>query len=96
MPSQTWQQHRNSSRSHKLVAPLEFAASNDRRVFLEVVVLMDEFAPNLNEVELVMHVRTMAGYLHGDSCVAKPRILGKLLSMVAAIIVPFLCSDFQK
>ena len=43
---------------------------------------MDVFAP---EVEQIMHGRTTAGCLHGDSCVAKPRTLGKLLSMVAAV-----------
>ena len=79
MPCQTWQQHRNSSRSHKLVVPLgvrEFA-SNDRRVFLEVVVRFSWTNSHRNEVELVMPGRTTAGYLLGDSCVAKPYVLGK-------------------
>ena len=42
--------------------------------------IMDEFAP-----KLVLHGRTTAGCLHGDSCVGTPRVLGKLLSTVAAI-----------
>ena len=46
-------------------------ASNDRRVFLEV--------------QLIMHGRTTASCLHGDSYIAKPHVLGKLLSMVAAV-----------
>ena len=48
-------------------------ASNDRHVFLEVVV---RSWTNLhrNEVELVLHGRTTAGCLHGDSCVGTPRV----------------------
>ena len=78
--------HRNSSRSCKMVVPLgirEFA-SNDRHVFLEVVV-RSWTNSHRNEVELVLHGRTTAGCLHGDSCVGTPRVLGKLLSTVAAI-----------
>ena len=32
-----------------------------------------------------MHGRTTTDCLHGDSCVAKPHVLGKLLSVVAAV-----------
>ena len=71
-----------------MVVPLgirEFA-SNDRHVFLEVVV-RSWTNSHRNEVELVLHGRTTAGCLHddGDSCVGTPRVLGKLLSTVAAI-----------
>ena len=45
---------------------------------------MEEFAPK-RTVELVLHGRTTAGCLHGDSCVGTPRVLGKLLSTVVAI-----------
>ena len=61
-------------------------ASNDRHVFLEVVV-RSWTNSHRNEVELVLHGRTTAGCLrlHGDSCVGTPCVLGKLLSTVAAI-----------
>ena len=59
-------------------------ASNDRHVFLEVVV-RSWTNSHRDEVELVLHGWTMAGCLHGDSCVGTPRVLGKLLSTVAAI-----------
>ena len=54
--------HRNSSRSCKMVVTLgirEFA-SNDRHVFLEVVV-RSWTNSHRNEVELVLHGRTTAG-----------------------------------
>ena len=49
--------------------------SNDRHVFLEVVV-RSWTNSHRNEVELVLHGRTTAGCLHGDSCV------GKLLAII--------------
>ena len=55
-------------------------ASNDRHVFLEVVV-RSWTNSHRNEVELVLHGRTTAGCLHGDSCVGTPRVLGKLLAI---------------
>ena len=72
--------HRNSC---EMVVPLgirEFA-SDDRHVFLEVVV-RSWTNSHRNEVELVMHGRTTADCLHGDSCVGActPRVLGKLLA----------------
>ena len=80
-----------------MVVPLgirEFA-SNDRHVFLEVVV---RSWTNLhrNEVELVLHGRTTAGCLHGDSCVGTPRVLGKLLAIIIVPFRNFLFSGLQK
>ena len=69
-----------------MVVPLGIRqfTSNDGHVFLEVVV-RSWTNSHRNEVELVLHGRTTAGCLHGDSCVGTPRVLGKLLSTVAAI-----------
>ena len=80
-----------------MVVPLgirEFA-SNDRHVFLEVVV---RSWTNLhrNEVELVLHGRTTAGCLHGDSCVGTHRVLGKLLAIIIVPFRNFLFSGLQK
>ena len=64
---------------YHLIGIREFA-SNDRHVFLEVVV-RSWTNSHRNEVELVLHGRTTAGCLHGDSCVGTPRVLGKLLAI---------------
>ena len=70
--------HRNSSRSCKIVVTLgirEFA-SNDRHVFLEVVA---------NSSWFCMVGPRQAVYMVTAVLVATPRVLGKLLSTVAAI-----------
>ena len=46
-------------------------------------------------VELVLHGRTTAGCLHGDSCVGTPRVLGELLAIIV-LFRNFLFSGLQK